>query len=216
MTRPAVALTVMLAVPAVATAHRLDEYLQASRVTLDRDRVTLEIDLTPGASVAPAAVSLLDRDGEGSISQAEAALYARRVLADLAVTLDSRPVVLNLTRVEVPSVAEMHDGVATIRLTAVGQVSSIIGGRHQLLLRNTHAPQEMVTSVYLANAMMPSDEGVTVVKQTRDPRQQELRVDYEVALGWPGQVLWLAFAAAGLAVFAAFRWKRSLFGKVLG
>jgi len=211
-----IALAVVLAIPTVITAHRLDEYLQASRVTLDRDRITLEIDLTPGVSVAPAAVSLLDRDGEGTISQAEAALYGRRVLADLAVSLDSRPVVLNLTRVEVPSIAEMHDGVATIRLTAVGQVPSIIGGRHQVLLRNTHAPQEMVTSVYLANAMIPNDKGVTVVKQTRDPRQQELRVDYEVALGWSGQILWLAFAVAGLAVLAAFRWKRSRFGKVLG
>jgi len=204
-----IALAVMLAIPVVASGHRLDEYLQASRVTLDRDRITVEIDLTPGVSVAPAAISLLDRDGEGTISQAEAALYGRRVLADLAVTLDSQPVVLDLTRIEVPSIAEMHDGIATIRLSAVGQVPSITGGRHELLLRNTHAPQEMVTSVYLANAMMPSDEGVTVVKQTRDPRQQELRVDYEVALGWPGQVLWLAFAVAGLAVLAAFRWRAS-------
>ena len=212
MRRSVIALAVVLAIPAVVSAHRLDEYLQASRVTLDHDRITLEIDLTPGISVAPAAVSLLDRDGEGTISPDEAALYGRRVLADLAVSLDSRPVVLNLTRIEVPSTADMHDGLATIRLTAVGQVPSLIGGRHQLLLRNTHAPKEMVTSVYLANAMMPSDEGVTVVKQRRDPRQQELRVDYEVALGWPGQFLWLAFGITGLAVLAALRWKRSLFG----
>ena len=210
MIRPVVALAVMLAIPAVVTAHRLDEYLQASRVTLDRDRITVEIDLTPGASVAPAAVSLLDRDGEGTISPAETALYGRRVLADLAVTLDNRPVVLNLTRVEVPSIAEMHDGLATIRVTAVGQVPSIASGHHQLLLRNRHAPQEMVTRVYLANAMIPSDEGVTVVRQTRDPLQQELRVDYEVAPAWPGQILWLAFGVAGLAALAAFRWRGSL------
>ena len=206
----AIALAVILSSPADASAHRLDEYLQASRVTLDRDRITIEIDLTPGASVAPAAVSLLDRDGEGTISPAEGALYGRRVLADLAVTLDGRPVVLNLTRAEVPSIAEMHEGLAAIRLTAVGQVPSIAGGPHQLLLRNTHAPREMVTSVYLANAMIPRDEGVTVVKQTRDPGQQELRVDYEVTLGWPGRFVWLAFGAAALSILAAFRWRASL------
>ena len=33
-------------------AHRLDEYLQATRVAIERGRVTVEIDLTPGASLA--------------------------------------------------------------------------------------------------------------------------------------------------------------------
>ena len=43
----AAALGVWLATPAPAGAHRLDEYLQATRVSIDLDRVGLEIDLTP-------------------------------------------------------------------------------------------------------------------------------------------------------------------------
>ena len=40
-------LTVLL-MPLPAGAHRLDEYLQATRVGIERDRVSIDIDLTPG------------------------------------------------------------------------------------------------------------------------------------------------------------------------
>ena len=43
---------VLLLLPAVALAHRLDEYLQATRLSLALDRVVLKIDLTPGVDVA--------------------------------------------------------------------------------------------------------------------------------------------------------------------
>ena len=204
MRMSAIALAVILASPADVAAHRLDEYLQASRVALDRDRISLEIDLTPGAAMASDAVGLLDLDGDGTISPAEAGAYGERVLKDLIVTLDRRPIVMHLTRAEVPSIAEMHDGLGTIRLTAVGQVSSPAAGRRQLDLRNAHEP---MPSVYLANAMMPGDEAISVVRQSRDPRQQELRVDYEIALGLSGRILWLAFGAAALSILAAFRWR---------
>jgi hypothetical protein len=206
MTRLAgIVLAVILASPGVVTAHRLDEYLQASRVTLDRDRVMLEIDLTPGANMASAAISLVDLDDDETISPAEAAAYGRRVLADFVVTLDRRAVVMNLVRAEVPSSDEMRDGLGTIRLTAVGEVPSVIAGRRQLFLRNAHEPHQLMTSVYLANAMIANDEGVAVVRQSRDPRQQELRVDYEIALGWSGQFLWLAFGVAALTGLIASR-----------
>jgi hypothetical protein len=195
-----------MTVPAVATAHRLDEYLQASRVTLDRDRIALEIDLTPGASVAAATITLLDLDGDGTISSAEAGAYGASVLKDLVVTLDRQPVVMSLTRAEVPSIAEMYEGLGTIRLTAAGQIPSLRAGRRHLDFRNAHEP---IPSVYLANAMMPDDEAVAVIKQSRDPRQQELRVDYAVAPGWRGRVSWLAFGAGALSVLAALRWRSS-------
>ena len=66
-----------LAMPAESAAHRLDEYLQAARVSLARDRIALEVDLTPGANIAPAIVALLDRDGDGTISPIEAEAYGQ-------------------------------------------------------------------------------------------------------------------------------------------
>ena len=65
-----------------------------------------------------------------------------------------------------------------------------------------------------ATLLDPTDglQDVTVVKQTRDPRQQELHVDYEVALGWSGRVAWLAFGVAALMGLIALRRRASLLG----
>ena len=189
MTRIFVAAAVaVLAIPGESRAHRLDEYLQAARVSLARDAVVVEVDLTPGASIAPAIVTLLDRDRDRAISPGEAGAYGQAVLADLAMDLDGQTIPLTLSRVEMPSLAEMHDGLGTIRLRASGSVQAA-AGRHRLRVRNTHQP---VASVYLANALVPEDRAIAVVAQARDPRQQELRVEYR---------RWLALArAAALAV----------------
>ena len=57
MTRLAVAtVAFVLAMPAASAAHRLDEYLQAARVSLTRDQITLELDMTPGVNIAQALV----------------------------------------------------------------------------------------------------------------------------------------------------------------
>ena len=46
---------IMLAV-APASAHRVDEYLQATRLAIGVNRINIEIDLTPGVDIAPAAI----------------------------------------------------------------------------------------------------------------------------------------------------------------
>src|SRR5689334_7014001 len=42
---------VLLSLPRDASAHRLDEYLQATRVDVGADGIGIEIDLTPGANI---------------------------------------------------------------------------------------------------------------------------------------------------------------------
>ncbi|HSV15655.1 MAG TPA: hypothetical protein VLI90_15445, partial [Tepidisphaeraceae bacterium] len=61
---------VMLTPPGVG-AHRLDEYLQATRVGIERERVSLEMDLTPGVSVARQVTAWIDSDGNRVISTPE-------------------------------------------------------------------------------------------------------------------------------------------------
>jgi hypothetical protein len=198
----AAAIGLVFAIPAESAAHRLDEYLQAARVSFARDRITLDVDLTPGASIASAIVTILDRDGDHTISPSEAEQYGRSVLADLVLHLDERPVALTLTRVEAPSIDAMRDGLGTIRLRAVGSVRSVVAGRRHLDLRNNHLP---ASSAYLANALVPDDRSLEVVAQTRDPRQQALRVEYDVGPGWPAKLLWLAAGVAALSALIAFR-----------
>jgi hypothetical protein len=192
----------VLLMPAGAAAHRLDEYLQAARVSLARDGVTIDVDLTPGASVAPAVLEIVDADRDGALSPIEAGAYGRAVLGDLVLELDGRPVALTLHRVEASSPGEMRDGMGTIQVRAVGRIGPLRAGHHQLYFRNNHRPGG---SVYLVNALIPDDRSVSVTGQTRDVRQQEGRIDYTVGARWPAQAGWLLAGGACLCAIALRR-----------
>ena len=187
--------------PATARAHRLDEYLQAARVSLGRTGVLIELDLTPGATVASTIVPLIDSDADGVISPAEIEAYGRRVLADLTITLDGRDIVLQLTRIDAPSIDEMREGMGIIQLRATGRVNAGPGTR-RLYLQNRHLP---AASVYMVNALMPDDRAITVVSQRRDPQQSSATIAYEMGPGRIAQATWLSIGAIGLSALAFFR-----------
>jgi hypothetical protein len=195
------ALTIALLWPAAAAAHRLDEYLQAARVSLERTRVLVELDLTPGAALASTIVPLIDRDADGVISPAEIEAYGRSVLADVSVSVDGQGAALELTSIDAPSIAEMREGMATIRLRATGRVHAR-SGTHDLYVENRHLPS---SSVYMVNALMPDDPAITVVSQIRDPRQSSARVEYDIGPGRGAQAAWLSIGAIGLSALAIFR-----------
>lgn len=182
-------------------AHQVDEYLQAARVSLSHDRVTLELDLTAGVAIAPAIIARLDADSDNRISPLEARAYGQSVLSDVVVTLDGQPIAVRLASVEVPSTAEVRDGVGTIQLRAAGTVARH-SGRRLLLFRNNHRPD---VSVYLVNALRSDDAGVQVVSQTRDPYQSEIQIEYRVDAHWLIRAAWLAAGLAGLVVLVARR-----------
>jgi len=83
-------LLVLLLGPSAVSAHRLDEYLQATRVAVEGDRVSIEVDLTPGVAVAQQVFEGIDNDRDGQISVAEADAYARLVLDSIVLEVDSR------------------------------------------------------------------------------------------------------------------------------
>jgi hypothetical protein len=195
----------MLALPVAPSAHRLDEYLQASRVSLARDQVAIEIDLTPGASIAARVVALVDRDGDGRISPLEAETYGRAVVRDVLLEVDGRALPLTLTRVEASSIAEMSDGLGSIRLVATGLLREAGGsGHHQLHLRNDHHPD---SSVYLVNALVPGTRDIVVAAQARDPQQRDFHLDYNIRSTWPARLMWLTLGFSGLAALIVMRWR---------
>ena len=63
-----------------AAAHRVDEYLQATRLSVDIERVDLEIDLTAGSALASEVFGWIDTNRNGEISDAEGQEYAQQVL----------------------------------------------------------------------------------------------------------------------------------------
>jgi hypothetical protein len=193
----------VLALPVATSAHRLDEYLQASRVSIARQQVTLEIDLTPGASIAARVVALVDRDHDGRISPIEAAEYGRAVVRDAVLEVDGRPVSLTLTRAEASSIGEMSEGLGSIRLVALGSLrEAAAAGRHQLHLRNDHHPE---SSVYLVNALVPQTPDVSVARQIRDIHQRDFHLDYDIRPAWPARIVWLTLGLTGLAALIVMR-----------
>jgi hypothetical protein len=189
-------LTILL-LPTAAGAHRLDEYLQATRVGIERDRVTVDVDLTAGVSIARQVAGWIDVDGDGRISSSESLLYGRQVLGSLAVSIDGTTTPLSLNELQASTPADMAAGVGTLRLHASASIPASLSGRHQLTLVNTHHPE---SSVYLANALVPSDKAIDILAQRRSQDQHSLTIDYEVGMSafWT-RVSWLLSAATLLA-----------------
>src|SRR5688572_3592365 len=210
MKRALAVAAVLLALAPTLTAHRLDEYLQATRVSLGRTSVVLEIDLTPGATVASGIVAQIDRDRDKTISPAEAKAYGERVFAEIDVELDGHAIDMTLIHVETSTIEEMLHGMGTIQVCGAADVVPVAMWRRQrqLHIRNNHHPR---SSVYLVNAMIPGDDGTTVVAQTRDATQREARIDYALSPQWSKYAYWPIF---GLVVggwwLVKARWKPSV------
>ena len=187
----------LLVLCAAPSAHRLDEYLQAARLSWDRVGITLELDLTPGAAVAAAVLAAIDRDGDSRIVPLEAESYGRSVLADVVMEFDGQAIPMSLLHVEIPSVDEMRHGLGTMQIRAAGRVEGHVGRSAQLHFRNDHQPS---VSVYLVNALAPSDTAVSVVAQKRDAKQQDVRIDYNVTPQWPQQLYWPVLGAGALLI----------------
>jgi len=161
-----------------AGAHRTDEYLQATRVSIDSDHVDLEIDLTPGVALASKVFSWIDTDRDGQISADEGQRYAQEVLRSVVLKADGWPVQVGLVETSFPSFREMNLGVGTIRLRATAIVPEARAGHHEVAYLNTHHAE---SSVYLVNALVPSNPRIQLADQRRDAAQHGLTLDYTVA-----------------------------------
>src|SRR5258705_6480975 len=94
---PILLFLIFVTLPTIVLAHRLDEYLQATLVVIEPDRVRLQINLTPGVAVAEKVLALVDRNRDGVISTNEAAAYCELLKHDLIVQLDQHPLKFKCT-----------------------------------------------------------------------------------------------------------------------
>ena len=193
-----------LATLPTASAHRLDEYLQATRLSIDTDRVDLEIDLTAGAAMASKVFDWIDTNRDGEISDAEGEAYAQQVLRSVALKVDGRSAPIRLVESSFPQFGDMSLGVGTIRLRATAKVPAVGAGHHQVSFLNTHQPE---SSVYLVNALVPENPRVQLGEPRRDFAQHGLTLDYSVMSDAP-----LARTLALLAGLAMAGWLLVRFG----
>lgn len=205
----AVVAMVLLAATAAA-AHRLDEYLQATTLLVERDRVQMQICLTPGIAVFPAVRASIDADGDGVLSPAEQQAYAQRVLGDLSLTLDGAPLPMRLTSVKFAPIEDMREGRGEIRLDFEAAAA---GGsdKRQLVFENRHHSR---IAAYLVNSLIPRDPAIKITSQYRNYPQSFYQLEYTQgavglhaaswgkwfnAGGWPAAIALLVLAAGAFA-----------------
>jgi hypothetical protein len=191
----------MVAFGARASAHRLDELLQATRIAVDRDRVQLEITLTPGTAVADRLIRSIDADRNGVLSLEEQQAYAGRVLGALTLRLDdSMPLRLQPASSSVPDLVALRGGDGAIVIRAEAGVPRLPAGEHRLLFRNQNDAGD---SVYLANALVPEDDDVAVTGQQRTGNQSELTIAFVVRASSAGSPWWVWIGVGGAFLLAA-------------
>ena len=200
---------VVLATTAVAvagvSAHRRDEYLQAARIAIDPNRVELELDLTPGITLAGVVIGELDRDRDGRVSSDEARAYAALVEHDTRLEVDGRVLPVWLVDARPPTVEAMLGGEGTLGLHWAASLPALSPGPHRLRFSNAHHRD---IGVYLANVLVPASDRIAVTGQERDVEQREFTVDFEVTGNRAGDRAVTALTIAGCCAVVAVLGRR--------
>lgn len=163
------------ALPSTSEAHRLDEYLQATLVSVEPGEVRLKINLTPGVAVADQVIQLIDRDRDGLISTNEATAYAKVLMRELFLRLDQRKVELKLISSNFPTPTELRTGSGIIQIEFYATAGSLPSGAHKLILENRHLRG---LSVYLFNAAQPGSGSVHITRQKRNNSQSLGEIEF--------------------------------------
>jgi hypothetical protein len=200
------ALAVLALSSTPALAHRLDEYLQAAIVSVEKTRTHVELSLTPGVAVFPSLISGIDTNGDGVVSGEEQRAYAARVLRDLSVAIDGNPLTLQLASMQFPAIEEMKEGQGEIQLDFDADLPR--GGRtRKLTIENHHLGR---IAAYQVNCLVPRDPDIRIAAQTRNYSQSVYELTYEdmsvpsatsFLRRWSASLLWLSPFALLLLTF---------------
>jgi hypothetical protein len=162
-----------LSVVGRVTAHRMDEYLQATLIGVTPDSVNVEIRLTPGVAMLPVLMALVDEDRDGRISPQEERAYVSRMIRDVELRVDGTTTPLTLIESKFPTLESMREGLGTIVITLVSARRG-----HEVHFENRHLPQ---ISAYLVNCLAGTSNGLVVTRQDRDEAQKS--IDFEYSFG---------------------------------
>ncbi len=187
-TRPLAAAAMLLLLGAPLSAHRLDEYLQATLISLEKNRIDVSLRLIPGVAVFSAVLSSIDTNGDGVISETEQRAYAQRVLRDLSLSVDGHALTPKLVSVSFPEIEEMKEGLGEIQIEFTADLPG--GGPDRRLVFENHHQDRI--AAYLVNCLVPRDPNIRILAQHRDERQSFYELDYTrgrtrsdlAALGW--------------------------------
>jgi hypothetical protein len=197
-----------------ALAHRLDEYLQGTILSVDSHRLHAQITLTPGVAVLPVVLAAIDPHGGEVISETKQRAYALRVLGDIDFTIDGHILRPQLLSVQFPGTEEMKDGRGEIQIEFNADLPR--GGRSRKLVFKNHHQSRI--AAYQVNCLVPRDPAIRVIAQNRNRSQSVYELEYEQATGGaaPTFSTWFSstpkwMIAVALFLFARFvlEWLRA-------
>jgi HupE / UreJ protein len=168
-----------LSLTGIASAHRLDEYLQATLISVEKDHVDVSMRLIPGIAVSSSVIASIDANGDGVLSPQERWDYAQRVLSELVMSIDGKKLDPKLKSADFPQIQEMQDGLGEIHIEYTAELPAG-GPNRKLILENNNQRQR---AVYLVNTLVPSDPGISIAAQKRNQVQSTYELDYTQASG---------------------------------
>jgi hypothetical protein len=205
---PGFAAAILLLLGMPARAHRLDEYLQATMISIEKDRLQASMRLTPGVAVSSFVLRSMDTNDDGVISPIEARAYAERVRRDVSFSMNGHLLNTRLISVEFPGAQEIREGLGEIQIELSADLPQSLPNR-RLIFANQH---QTGIAAYLVNSLLPRDRSIRIVAQTRNQQQSFYQLDYVQAgsssntmfLGWRDGGRWLSMAALLLLLRLAF------------
>jgi hypothetical protein len=196
-----------------APAHRLDEYLQGAIISVEKNRVDVQITLTPGVAVFPLLLADMDADGDGVISAVEQHAYVVRILRDLSLKIDGQPLTARLLSTEFPAIEEMKEGRGEIHIEFEANLP-LGGPNRQLTFENHHQSR---IAAYQVNCLVPRDPDIRIVAQKRNYSQSVYELDFVQGdlRSNPQSLAWLASVQKPLGTMALllFAWLALLWGQ---
>lgn len=176
----------------VASAHRLDEYLQATIISVEKDHIQASMRLIPGVAVSSAVIASIDSNRDGVISEAEQRAYALRMLSEQSLSLDGNRLVPRLVSADFPAIEQMREGIGEIDIEFTADLPPG-GPNRRLVLQNHHQSQN---AAFLVNCLVPSDHDIRIIDQTRNEQQSFYQLDY--------------VQAGGSSPISALQWRTSI------
>lgn len=164
--------------PPRVEAHPLDEFYQATFITIVPNRITMQIELYTGVLVASQILPMIDTNQDDIISEAEGQAYADFFLDDVVFEIDGTPTPLTVTDIEMPSPLDLKAGVGVIRFNLYTDLPPDHRGQHQFFYDNKHRSD--LNSIYAVNALRDAANWVEINNQDRDVFQASLTLDYTI------------------------------------
>jgi len=157
-----------------ATAHPVDEVVQAAYLAIEPRQVRLEFDISPGSAVSETILRDLDRDGDRRITTTESRAYGVRVLRRLPLAIDGIRVNWRLDQVGVPAYGSLAQQADTVRILAIAPAPLPRGG-HLIGFTNAYRP---AASVVMTNVFVRPAGAFRVGRQERsdDGRLYRVRI----------------------------------------